>query len=81
MTDIDGSTAMTERLGDRRAQEVLPTHNAIVRQQVAANGGFEVKSQSAGFMVVFSSARRALECAIAQRLAGCWYCTRIQYLD
>ena len=64
-TDIEGSTAMTERLGDARAQEVLHTHNAIVRQQVTAHEGFEVKSQGDGFMVAFSSARRAVESAIA----------------
>ena len=64
-TDIEGSTAMYERLGDARAQEVLHTHNAIIREQVAAHHGFEVKSQGDGFMLAFSSARRALECAIA----------------
>ena len=32
---------------------------------VAADGGFEVKSQGDGFMVAFGSARRALQCAIA----------------
>ena len=64
-TDIEGSTAMTERLGDQRAQDVLRTHNAIIREQVGANEGFEVKSQGDGFMMAFSSARRALECAIA----------------
>ena len=64
-TDIEGSTAMTERLGDHRAQEILHAHNRIVREQVAAHGGFEVKSQGDGFMVAFSSARRALACAIA----------------
>ena len=63
-TDPEGSTAMTERLGDQRAQDVLRTHNAIVREQVAAHDGFEVKSQGDGFMVAFSSARLALECAI-----------------
>ncbi len=35
------------------------------RKQVGANEGFEVKSQGDGFMVAFSSARRALGCAIA----------------
>ena len=64
-TDIEGSTPMTERLGDQRAQEVLRTHNAAIRRQIAAHDGFEVKSQGDGFMVAFSSARRALECAIA----------------
>ena len=64
-TDIEGSTAMTERLGDARAQEVLRVHNAIIREQVAAHDGFEVKSQGDGFMVAFSSARRALQCSMA----------------
>ena len=64
-TDIEGSTAMTERLGDLRAQEVLRVHNAIIREQVGANEGFEVKSQGDGFMLAFSSARTALGCAIA----------------
>ncbi len=64
-TDIEGSTAMTERLGDRRAQEILRAHNQLVREQVAAHGGFEVKSQGDGFMVAFSSARRAVHCAVS----------------
>jgi class 3 adenylate cyclase/tetratricopeptide (TPR) repeat protein len=68
-SDIEGSTEMTERLGDRRWLEVLREHNAVVRSQVSAHGGFEVKSQGDGFMVAFSSARRALDCAIAVQRA------------
>ena len=34
LTDVEGSTAMTERLGDQRAQEVLPT----MRHEVVTNG-------------------------------------------
>ena len=64
-TDIENFTPTYERLGDARAQEVLHTHNAIIRQQVAAHQGFEVKSQGDGFMLAFSSARRALKCATA----------------
>ena len=64
-TDIEGFTAMTERLGDQKAQDILHIHNAIIREQVAAHQGFEVKSQGDGFMLAYSSARRALECAIA----------------
>jgi class 3 adenylate cyclase len=56
---------MTERLGDRRWLELLREHNALVRSEVRAHGGFEVKAQGDGFMVAFSSARRALSCAIA----------------
>jgi class 3 adenylate cyclase len=64
-SDIEDSTVLTERLGDQRWQEVLRQHNAIVRECVAAHGGFEVKTMGDGFMVAFQSARRALECAVA----------------
>ena len=62
-SDIEGSTAMTERLGDQRWLELLRAHNAIVREQLASHEGFEVKSEGDGFMLAFGSARRALQCA------------------
>jgi eukaryotic-like serine/threonine-protein kinase len=63
-SDIEGSTSSNERLGDRRWLELLHVHNRIVRDEVTVHDGFEVKSQGDGFMIAFSSARRALECAI-----------------
>jgi len=64
-SDIEGSTQMTERLGDQRWLQVLREHNRIVREQIAVHGGYEVKSQGDGFMLAFQSARRALHCAVA----------------
>src|SRR3954470_23703391 len=64
-SDIEGSTALNERLGDTRWLELLREHNRIVRDEVRACGGFEVKSQGDGFMIAFPSARRAIECARA----------------
>ena len=66
-TDIEGSTTLTQRLGDAKAQEVLRTHNAIVREALRAHGGTEVKTMGDGFMACFTSATRALECAIAMQ--------------
>jgi class 3 adenylate cyclase len=63
-SDIEGSTAMTERLGDQRWLELLRGHNAIVRKRVAAHEGFEVKAEGDGFMLAFGSARKALACAV-----------------
>jgi class 3 adenylate cyclase len=63
-SDIEGSTELTERLGDQRWLEVLEQHNRIVRAQVGEYGGYEVKSQGDGFMVAFPSARQAVKCAI-----------------
>src|SRR4051794_14107468 len=64
-TDIEGSTALNERLGDVRWVELLRLHHAVVREQIQAHGGYEVKSQGDGFMIAFASARRAVDCALA----------------
>ena len=63
-SDIEGFTALTERLGDLAAQEVLHRHNAIVREQIEQCSGYEVKSQGDGFMVAFAGAGKAVRCAI-----------------
>lgn len=64
-TDIDGYTAMTERLGDRASQAMLRAHNHIVRQALAGHGGREVKHTGDGIMAFFPCAARAVECALA----------------
>ena len=64
-TDIEGSTAMTQRLGDAKAREVLREHERITRECLRTHGGSEVKTMGDGFMASFGSAVRALECAIA----------------
>jgi class 3 adenylate cyclase len=64
-SDIEGSTEKTDRLGDKAWMQVLREHNAIVREQLNAHGGFEVKSEGDGFMVAFQSAGKALACASA----------------
>jgi class 3 adenylate cyclase len=64
-TDVEGSTALTQRLGDGKAREVLREHERITREALRAHGGAEVKALGDGFMASFSSATRALECAIA----------------
>jgi class 3 adenylate cyclase len=64
-SDIEASTPLNERVGDVRWLELLRAHNAVVREQVQAHGGFEVKAQGDGFMIAFPSARRAVQCARA----------------
>ena len=43
-TDVEGSTALTERLGDAKARDLLREHKRIVREALKAHGGFEVKT-------------------------------------
>ena len=64
-TDVEGSTALTERLGDARARDLLREHERMVRKALKENGGSEVKTMGDGFMASFSSATKALECAVA----------------
>jgi len=63
-SDIEGFTSITESLGDRRAMDILREHNDIIRRRIASCGGHEVKAQGDGFMVAFSGASRALQCAL-----------------
>jgi class 3 adenylate cyclase/ketosteroid isomerase-like protein len=72
-TDIEGSTPLAERLGDLRWLALLREHNALVREQIAHHGGFEVKTIGDAFMVAFGSARRALLCAIGIQQAVARY--------
>ena len=64
-SDIEGHTPLVERLGDERWMVLLREHNALVREQLAAHGGHEVKSEGDGFMVVFADPQRALRCAMS----------------
>jgi class 3 adenylate cyclase len=68
-TDVEGSTALTQRLGDAKARAVLREHERIVREALTSHGGAEVKTMGDGFMASFSSATPALECAIAMQRA------------
>ncbi len=63
-TDMEGSTMLTERLGDARAQELLRAHNDIVRQALAAHGGSEIKHTGDGIMASYPSASSALDSAV-----------------
>ena len=68
-TDVEGSTALTQRLGDAKARELLREHERMVREALKAHSGSEVKTMGDGFMASFSSVTKALECAIAMQRA------------
>ena len=45
--------------------ELLREHQEVIRREVRAHGGFEVKVVGDGFMIALPSARRAAHCALA----------------
>jgi class 3 adenylate cyclase len=72
-SDVENSSTLFERFGDLRAHEIMSAHNAIIREQLGLHKGFEVKAMGDGFMIAFSSARRALLCAISIQRAFAAY--------
>ena len=68
-TDIEGSTALTERLGDAKVQELRRAHDTIVREALKGCSGSETKHTGDGIMASFPSASRAIECAMAVQRA------------
>jgi len=68
-TDIVGSTARAEELGDERWRELLVEHHDAVRRELRAYGGREVKTTGDGFVAAFDSPARAVQCARAVRAA------------
>jgi class 3 adenylate cyclase len=63
-TDIEGSTATTQRLGDDGAMVLVKQHDAIVRGALLACNGTEVKHTGDGIMAAFRSASQAIASAI-----------------
>ena len=59
-TDVAGSTAMTQRLGDEASYRLVQEHNAIIRNALREHRGNEVKTIGDAFMVSFVSPRRAV---------------------
>src|ERR1700677_4969225 len=63
-SDIEGSTALLNRLGDKYANTLFQ-QQALVRRAIAANNGLEMGTEGDSFFVVFESAIDALRCCVA----------------
>ncbi len=63
-TDIAGSTAMTQDLGDAVAQQIVRAHNRIVREALTKFTGKEIKHTGDGIMASFSTTSNGVEGAM-----------------
>src|SRR3954451_10049636 len=63
-TDIEGSTRLLQRFGDRYA-DLLDQHRRIVREAVTACDGREVDTQGESFFFAFARANAAVGAAVA----------------
>jgi eukaryotic-like serine/threonine-protein kinase len=71
-TDVEGSSELVRDLGDQRARRILRRHDDIVREAIRAHNGTEVERAGDSFLVAFSTAGRAVACALdlQRRLAA-----------
>jgi predicted ATPase/class 3 adenylate cyclase/Tfp pilus assembly protein PilF len=68
-TDIEGSTLLLERVGDRQYADVLRDHQRLLRAAFAQGGGHEIDTQGDSFFVAFQSAWDAVATAVAAQLS------------
>jgi class 3 adenylate cyclase len=63
-SDIEESTALNERIGDRAWVKLISSHDKLVQGLVKQRSGHVVKSQGDGFMIAFARAEQAVRCGI-----------------
>ena len=63
-SDIEESTALNERIGDRAWVRLIGRHDKMVRRHVTNHSGHVVKSQGDGFMVAFAHPEEAVRCSL-----------------
>lgn len=63
-SDIEESTALNERIGDRAWVKLIGAHDKLVSDLVQRRSGHVVKSQGDGFMVAFARAEQAVRCGM-----------------
>ena len=68
-TDIAGSTAKADELGDRQWRVLVESHNAAVRRELERFGGRVVRFTGDGFLATFDGPARSIRCAWSAREA------------
>ena len=63
-SDIEESTALNERIGDRAWVRLIGRHDKLIRRHVKSHRGHVVKSQGDGFMVAFAEPEQAVRCSV-----------------
>jgi class 3 adenylate cyclase len=69
--DVEGSTAVIDRLGDAAGTQAVLRQLAVARERLAPHGGREVKSLGDGLLLTFGSPRQAVAFGVScQRALG-----------
>ncbi len=65
LTFTTDPVVLEHQLGKELATDLLSRHHQLIRNNVAAFGGSEVETVGSGFVLSFSSASKAISCALA----------------
>jgi AraC-like DNA-binding protein len=65
ITKTTDPNLLKHKLGIEKANELLNSHNNIIRKNILQHGGREVEHEGSGFIISFSSAAKAVACAVA----------------
>lgn len=68
-SDIEGSTVLNERIGDRAWVKLISSHDELVSRLVTRHAGHVVKSQGDGYMIAFAKPEPAVRCALDMQRA------------
>lgn len=64
ITKIADPILLKHRIGSEKTEDLLNGHNNIIRKNIAQHGGSEVEHEGSGFIFSFSSATKAVACAL-----------------
>ena len=65
VTKTTDPVLLKHQFGDEKAGELLNEHNTIIRKNILEHGGREVEHEGNGFVISFSSASKAVACALS----------------
>jgi len=65
VTKMTDPVLLKHQFGDEKASELLSAHTSIIRKNILQHGGREVEHEGSGFVVSFSSASKAVACALS----------------
>lgn len=74
-SDVDGSTELVKRLGERYG-DALAEHRRLLRGGFTEHGGIEIDTQGDAFFIAFGSARDAVAAAVSAQRALATYSWR-----
>jgi len=65
VTKMTDPVLLQYKFGSEKANELLNRHNNIIRKNLLLHGGREVEHGGSGFIISFTSATKAVSCALA----------------